>query len=208
METRKKLTIGLTGGIGSGKSEVSRRFQALGIVVVDADEVARLVVEPQQPALTQIAVHFGEKILTADGVLDRAQLRAIIFANPDEKRWLENLLHPLINVLIRQQLAQANSPYALLSSPLLLETRQHELVDRVLVIDASEDLQLTRASSRDKNNIEQIKAIMATQLSREQRLARADDIIHNHGDLLELDVQVQELHQIYLAMAEARPFTD
>lgn len=198
----KRLTIGLTGGIGSGKSEVSRRFQALGIVVVDADEVARLVVEPQQPALKQIAEHFGEHILTTDGRLDRAQLRAIIFSKPDEKSWLENLLHPLINVFIRQQLALAGSAYTMLSSPLLLETRQHELVDKVLVIDASEDLQLARASSRDNNNIEQIKAIMATQLSRQQRLERADNIIHNHGDLLELDLQVKELHQVYLAMVQ------
>lgn len=196
----KTLIIGLTGGIGSGKSEVSRRFQSLGIVVVDADEVARLVVEPGQPALAAIAEHFGGDILSRDGRLNRALLRKIIFSDPEEKRWLEGLLHPLINQEIRRQLASADSPYAILSSPLLLETRQHELVDRILVIDASEALQVARASSRDGNTIEQIEAIMATQLNREMRISKADDIIHNHGDLPELDQQVNALHQKYMAL--------
>ena len=197
---KRKLIIGLTGGIGSGKSEVSRRFQSLGIVVVDADEVARLVVEPGQAALADIATHFGSHIVSVDGRLNRALLRKIIFSQPEEKRWLEALLHPLINQEIRQQLADATSPYTMLSSPLLLETRQHELVDRILVIDASEALQVARAGSRDGNSSEQIKAIMATQLSREARNSRADDIIHNHGDLLELDEQVNTLHQQYMAL--------
>ena len=135
-----------------------------------------------------------------DGRLNRALLRKIIFSQPEEKRWLEALLHPLINQEIRQQLADATSPYTMLSSPLLLETRQHELVDRILVIDASEALQVARAGSRDGNSSEQIKAIMATQLSREARNSLADDIIHNHGDLLELDEQVNTLHQQYMAL--------
>lgn len=198
---KQKLIVGLTGGIGSGKSEVSRRFQALGIVVVDADEVARLVVEPGQPALADIAAHFGSHIVAADGHLNRALLRKIIFSQPEEKQWLEELLHPLINQEIRRQLADAGSPYVILSSPLLLETRQYELVNRVLVIDASEALQIARASSRDGNSSEQIKAIMATQLEREARIGQADDIIHNHGDLMELDKQVKTLHQRYMALA-------
>lgn len=196
----KKLIIGLTGGIGSGKSEVSRRFQSLGIVVVDADEVARLVVEPGQPALADIAAHFGVDILLIDGRLNRAALRNVIFSNPEEKQWLEALLHPLINQEIRRQLVNAESPYVILSSPLLLETHQHELADRILVIDASEALQIARASSRDGNTIEQIEAIMATQLNREARITRADDLIHNHGDLPELDQQVNALHQKYMAL--------
>ena len=200
---KQKLIIGLTGGIGSGKSEVSRRFQALGTVVVDADEVARLVVEPGQPALADIAAHFGSHLVSADGHLNRALLRKIIFSQPEEKRWLEALLHPLINKEIRQQLADASSAYAILSSPLLLETRQHELVNRILVIDANETLQIARASSRDGNTSEQIKAIMATQLDREARISKADDIIHNHGDLLELDEQVNALHQKYMTLAES-----
>ena len=199
---KQKLIIGLTGGIGSGKSEVSRRFQTLGIVVVDADEVARLVVEPGQPALADIAAHFGPHLVSADGHLNRALLRKIIFSQPEEKRWLEALLHPLINKEIRQQLAGASSAYAMLSSPLLLETRQHELVNRILVIDANETLQIARASCRDGNTSEQIKAIMATQLNREMRISKADDIIHNHGDLRELDEQVNALHQKYMVLAE------
>lgn len=196
----KTLIIGLTGGIGSGKSEVSRRFQSLGITVVDADEVARLVVEPGQPALADIAAHFGVDILLSDGRLNRANLRNIIFSSPEEKQWLEALLHPLINQEIRRQLVNAESPYVILSSPLLLETHQHELADRILVIDASEALQIARASSRDGNTIEQIEAIMATQLNREARITRADDLIHNHGDLPELDQQVNALHQKYMAL--------
>jgi dephospho-CoA kinase len=199
---QKKLIVGLTGGIGSGKSEVSRRFQALGITVVDADEVARQVVAPGQPALADIAKHFGSNILLPDGELDRAQLRKIIFSQPEQKRWLESLLHPLINTQIRQQLVAAQSPYVMLSSPLLLETRQHELVDRILVIDASEALQIARASNRDANNEDQIKAIMGTQLDRNERISRSDDIIHNHGILLELDDQISKLHQQYLMMGK------
>jgi len=197
------LIVGLTGGIGSGKSEVSRRFQLRGVTVVDADEMARVVVEPGEPALAAIAQHFGADILTAAGELDRAQLRAIIFSDPHQKQWLESLLHPLINARIRFELNRSdNSPYAILSSPLLLETTQHTLVDRILVIDASEDLQITRASLRDTNNVALIKAIMATQLPREARLEKADDIIHNHGDFLELETQVNQLHQQYLFLAK------
>ena len=199
----KKLIVGLTGGIGSGKSEVSRRFQIRGVNVVDADEMARAVVEPGEPALAEIAQHFGADILTTTGELDRAQLRVIIFSSPEQKQWLESLLHPLINARIRSALERpSTSPYAILSSPLLLETSQHTLVDRILVIDASEDLQVTRASLRDSNNTAQIKAIMATQLSREARLQKADDIIHNHGDLLELDTQVENLHHQYLLLSK------
>jgi dephospho-CoA kinase len=199
---KSPLIIGLTGGIGSGKSEVTRRFAKLGICIVDADEVAREVVLPGQAALSEIAQHFGEDILTANGELDRAKLRNIIFDSPDEKRWLENLLHPLINQIIRTRLAQAESAYAILASPLLLETQQHTLVDRVLIIDTSEALQLARASKRDNSNSEQIKAIMASQISRTERLARADDIVHNLGVIDELDAQVQQLHQQYLSLAQ------
>lgn len=196
-----KLIVGLTGGIGSGKSEVSRRFALLGIDIIDADEEARSVVAPGSEALKQIHAHFGDAILLADGTLNRAALREIIFTNPAEKNWLEQLLHPIINTAIRKKLAKSSSAYALLSSPLLLETTQHQLVDRVLVVDTSEQLQLERASARDKNNQAQIEAIMATQLSRQERCSRANDIIQNHGDIDELDEQVQKLHQLYCEIA-------
>jgi dephospho-CoA kinase len=197
------LIIGLTGGIGSGKSEASKRFAERGALVVDADIVAREVVEPGKPALMQIAGHFGTDIFDATGSLQRGKLREIIFSNPTEKQWLESLLHPFINAEIRRQLAGTTSPYSILASPLLLETRQFELVDRILVIDASEQQQLERASNRDKNNEDQIKAIMQTQLSRQERCARATDIIQNHGSIDELDVQVEKLHQLYLELAQS-----
>lgn len=196
------FVVGLTGGIGSGKSEVSRRFEALGIHVVDADIVAREVVEPNQPALQQIKNHFGESIFNEDGTLNRSQLRSIIFAQPKQKRWLEDLLHPIIRGLTIQQLQEAKSPYTILSSPLLLETSQHQLTNRILVIDTSEELQLARASARDNNNAEQIKAIMASQMPRAERCAKADDIILNNGNLEDLDQQVNQLHTTYLQLAE------
>ncbi len=200
------LIVGLTGGIGSGKSEVSRRFTALGIEVIDADEIAREVVIPGKPALTEITEHFGKHLLTPNGDLDRPRLREIIFKDPDEKRWLESLLHPQINALIRERLQAASSPYAILASPLLLETKQDQLVDRVLVVDASEEQQIARASRRDTNRVEQIKAIMATQSNREARLARADDVIDNDGELSALDAQLIELHQRYLHLAQQKAF--
>lgn len=202
------LIIGLTGGIGSGKSEASRRFAERGVAVVDADVVAREVVEPRAPALIQIAAHFGSDILDADGNLNRSKLRAIIFSNPEEKQWLESLLHPIINTEIRHQLAKATSPYSILASPLLLETQQFQLVDRVLVIDTSEQLQLERATHRDKNHEAQIKAIMQTQLSRQERCARATDIINNHGSIDELDAQVEKLHQRYLDLVQSAAQTN
>ena len=196
------MIVGLTGGIGSGKSEVSRRFQALGITVIDSDEVARQVVEPSCPALQTIATHFGKNILNINGTLNRAQLRQIIFANAQEKLWLENFLHPIIREETILQLRSAKSIYVILASPLLLETTQHQMVDRVLVIDADEELQLVRASERDQNNREQIAKIMATQMSRTDRRAKADDIIYNHGDLAELDQQVKKLHVHYLKLSQ------
>jgi dephospho-CoA kinase len=196
------MIVGLTGGIGSGKSEVSSRFERLGIQIIDTDIIAREVVMPGNFALNKIAEHFGNEILTADGNLDRKKLRDLIFENAAEKLWLENLLHPIIRIATITQLSQTHSPYTILSSPLLLETDQYELVDRILVIDANEHLQLARASSRDASNPDQIKKIMSTQLNRETRCAKADDIIHNHGDLEELQKQVELLHTRYLNLAK------
>ncbi len=202
------LIIGLTGGIGSGKSEVSRRFAALGAPIVDADLIARDVVIKGSSALKAIQQHFGDDILLPDGDLDRARLRHRIFSQPDEKTWLEQLLHPQINQLIRARLQTASAPYAILCSPLLLETSQYQLVDRILVVDTSETLQLERASARDASQHEQIRAIMAAQLSRTERCSKANDIIQNHGDLAELDVQVNKLHNLYLELARQAPNTE
>ena len=196
------FTLGLTGGIGSGKSAVSDIFSELGVQIVDADLVARHVVELGQPALNTITQHFGSAILLADGNLNRAKLRQIIFAQPEEKIWLETLLHPLIREQIKRQLDNANSSYVILSSPLLLETKQHHLTNRVLVVDVKKEVQIQRACLRDQNNEAQIKAIMANQMSREQRLNHADDVLDNNSSLANTRQQVELLHAKYLLMAK------
>ena len=196
------VVIGVTGGIGSGKSAVTRCFEDLGITVVDADIAARIIVEPGGSALAAIAGHFGDGIILADGSLDRAALRERVFSDAAERRWLEQLTHPLIGQEIRRQLDGASSPYAILSSPLLLETSQREMVDCVVVVDVPEELQLQRAASRDANSEEQIRRIMAAQMPREQRVELADIIIDNSQPLAELDAIVEELHKEFLQRAE------
>jgi dephospho-CoA kinase len=164
---------------------------------VDADDVAREVVEPGTPALERIAKHFGEQILTSEGALDRAQLRGIVFQQPEERAWLESLLHPIIRDELIRQLNPENYqlPYVLLVSPLLLETDQHELVDRIFVIDVPKDVQLERTMARDTNSREQVERIIAAQMSREDRLARADEVIDNDRPLDDVTRQVRELHE-------------
>lgn len=196
-----RLIIGLTGGIGSGKSAATQIFQALGIDVVDADLVARKVVEPGSPALQSIAEHFGQQILKPDGSLNRAALRQRIFAAPAERQWLENLLHPLIRKEIVQRLHKVDSAYAILSSPLLLETGEDALTDRVLLIDTPEARQIERTCQRDGTSPEDVTAIMATQWSRLQRQERADDVILNDGDLHQLELKVRAMHQTYIALS-------
>lgn len=190
--------IGLTGGIGSGKTAASDLFQTHGVVVVDADVVAREVVEPGSAALKEIARHFGKDILQDNGALDRAKLRQIIFSQPEQKTWLEQLLHPVIRDEIIGQLNMAQSPYVILSSPLLLETNQHQLCHRILLIDVPEACQIARASARDDNTAEQIKVIIASQAPRQFKLDNADDIIDNSNDISALKTQVDKYHQRYL----------
>ena len=197
-----KLIVGLTGGIGSGKSAVSERFRALGIKVVDADYASRVVVEKGQPALAQIAEHFGADILLEDGGLNRALLREKIFAEESERRWLESLLHPLINKYIFDELASAETAYAMLENPLLFETNQADRCQRILVVDVPVELQVKRVMQRDNNPEEQVRAIIAAQISREDRLARADDVIVNDKDLKHLDAETARLHALYLQQAE------
>jgi dephospho-CoA kinase len=196
------LVVGITGGIGSGKSAVTRCFEQRGITVVDADVVARLVVEPGTPALAAIAAHFGKEILLTDGSLDRAALRSRVFSNESERRWLEQLTHPLIGQEILNQISTSCSAYTILSSPLLLDTSQKALVDCVVVVDAPEALQLQRTVQRDSNNEEQVRRIMAAQMSRADRLERADIVIDNSRSLEELEGQVEELHKEFLLRAE------
>lgn len=197
------FVVGITGGIGSGKTAVSDRFEALGVRVVDADQASRWVVEPGRPALARIAEHFGHAVIAPDGSLDRAALRKRVFADPDERRWLEALLHPLIAEEIRAALAAAKSPYAILVSPLLIESGQTEFVDRVLVVDVPESVQIERTMARDDNDEAQVRSIIAAQTERSARLARADDVIENDGGLEALDDRVARLHRRYLELAAA-----
>lgn len=198
------FVVGVTGGIGSGKTTATDYFATLGIDIVDADVASRVVVEPGTPALKVIAEHFGEGILQADGQLDRAALRERIFRDPKEKQWLESLLHPLIAQEIQATLQRAQSPYAILVSPLLIEGGQDTVCDRVLVIDAPEELQVARTVERDHNDSEQVKRIIATQASRPQRVARADDVIENSGTLADLQQRIDELHRQYLHLARLK----
>ncbi|KAA1176385.1 dephospho-CoA kinase [Marinobacter salinexigens] len=192
--------VGLTGGIGSGKSTVVRQFGELGVHWVDADDVAREVVEPGTPALKAIEAHFGRRILQPDGSLDRAQLRQIVFETPDERTWLERLLHPVIREELIRQLKPDNYhlPYVLLVSPLLLETDQHNLVDHILVVDVPVEVQLERTMARDNNSREQVERIIAAQISREQRCSKADDVINNDRPLEVVERQVRELHDRFM----------
>jgi dephospho-CoA kinase len=196
------FVVGVTGGIGSGKTAVTNAFAALGIDIIDADIAARVVVEPGTPALAEIARHFGNNILQANGALDRAALRRVIFSDPAAKQWLEQLLHPLIGAEIRRRITTATSSYAILVSPLLIEGDQHKLCHRILVVDVPEELQLQRTIQRDNNDAEQVKRIIASQASRSQRLARADDVIENTGTLEQLQDRVAKLHQTYLQFAQ------
>jgi dephospho-CoA kinase len=201
MNNQKPLVIGITGGIGSGKTAATDAFVSLGITVVDADVVSREAVLPGKPALAEIIRHFGDNILLADSRLDRRALRELIFREPAEKKWLEALLHPLIRQEIITQLKQSESAYTLLSSPLLLETDQQTLCSRILVIDAPESLQLERTIARDNSSADTIKAIMASQFSRQQRLDKADDVIVNDIDVMSLQNAVQTLHETYLELS-------
>lgn len=196
------FVVGVTGGIGSGKSAATAHFESLGIKVVDADIAAREVVAKGSEALQNIADHFGEHIILDSGELDRVALREIVFANPEERLWLEQLTHPLIRSTILSGLKQASSPYAILASPLLFESNQHEMVNRTLVVDVPEALQIERTCLRDNNPETQVRAIMAAQMDRQERLAKADDVISNDQDLAYLKSQVESLHEQYLALAE------
>ena len=190
--------LGLTGGIGSGKSAVSAMFEELGIQVVDADIVAREVVEPGSVGLTKITAHFGDEILTSNGTLDRAKLRAIIFADESQKQWLNNLLHPLIRGSMLSQLKQATSNYVILVAPLLFENGLEKYCNHTLLIDVPVDVQITRTTARDNVSVELAKQIIASQMSRADKQQKAGDILDNNRPLEEVKTDVQKLHEKYL----------
>jgi len=202
--TKKIFCVGLTGGIGSGKTTVANFFAQLGITVIDADVIAREVTEPGAPAYNPIVEHFGQDIVTAQGQLDRKKLRRIIFENNLAKVWLENLLHPLILRTMRERIDQVTSPYCIMVIPLLVETAfSIDFLDRICVVDAPEALRKQWAAQRDQTSPAEIEAVIAAQSARERRLALADDLIINNHDLAALETQIKKLHSQYLQMASA-----
>ncbi|WP_031568810.1 dephospho-CoA kinase [Rheinheimera texasensis] len=203
-QTARHFRVGLTGGIGSGKSTVATAFSELGIAIVDADIVARAVVAPGSDALAQISGHFGEHVLSADGQLDRARLREIVFADSTAKNWLNQLLHPRIRQQMLAQLDSAASPYSILVAPLLLENQLNLLVDVVLVVDVSPETQLSRTMQRDNNSAGLVQSIMAAQCSRAERLAAADYVIDNEAPPAMLAGEVAKLHRVFLQLAEEK----
>ncbi len=194
------LVVGLTGGIGSGKSTVAKLFEEKGITVIDTDQLARDLTLPGQNALTCIVKEFGKSILLTNGTLNRAELRKQVFKNPAQRHWLENLLHPLIRKETQRLVETATSPYCIVVIPLLLETQPNPLIKRILVVDATKEQQLLRAKTRDNLSEKEIQVIMDTQVTRQQRLENADDVILNDGELKYLRPQVEKLHLDYLKM--------
>ena len=193
--------VGLTGGIASGKSTASSYFETLGIPVIDADTIARQLVQPGQPALQQIIRHFGESILDNTGELDRTALRAIVFSDAAARQDLEAILHPLIRAEMQRRIGTLAGPYCILAIPLLIETGQTDMVDRILLIDTDETLQYQRLRQRDKLDDHTISAIIHAQASRQQRLLAADDVALNTGTIAELQAQLQGFHQHYLQLS-------
>ncbi len=189
------MIIGLTGGIGSGKTAVSDTFEKLGITVVDADLASRVVVEKGKPCLEEIAKHFGDNILNESGELNRSKLREIIFNSDSEKSWLESLLHPAIAEQIKDELNASKSPYTILVSPLLLETNQRDFCDKILVVDVPVEIQMERTTKRDGVSADQVKSIIKSQINRDERLKLADEIIINEGSIEDLEMIVRELHE-------------
>jgi dephospho-CoA kinase len=202
------LVIGLTGGIGSGKSITAQLFSEKGIPIIDADVISHQLTASHQPAVKIISEHFGQDIILTNGQLNRKKLRDIIFQDPNERIWLENLLHPLIRMEIKRQIHTLSSPYCIIVIPLLLEAlskpENHEAYDflsRILVIDAPSNIQIARTSQRDHTDEQSVQSIINVQINREDRLNNADDIIINNGTLTDLKSEVEKLHQLYLSLS-------
>jgi dephospho-CoA kinase len=197
-----RLRIGLTGGIASGKSTAAQRFMELGIPVIDADEASRAVVAPGSPGLAKVIERFGSGVLATNGELNRRALRDLIFGDPDQRRDLELILHPLIRAHMDQSAATAAGPYVVVAIPLLVEGRSRDRVDRILVVDLDEELQLQRVMARDGCTLEQARSILASQATRSARLAAADDVLLNSGTVMDLRQGVDHLHERYLRLTE------
>ncbi len=200
--------VGLTGGIGSGKSSAGHYFSALGIDVIDTDQIAQELTQPQGPAIIPIKNRFGDDFITADGALDRKKMRSQIFSNSASRQKLETILHPLIREEVSRRIALTRSCYIIIMIPLLFETTDyHHMIQRILVIDCDEQDQITRTMARSQLTQQTIYAIMATQISRQERLQKADDIITNNQDMAYLKKQVIDLHKKYLMLSKQHPAT-
>lgn len=197
-----RWVLGVTGGIGAGKTAITNQLQVWGIEIVDADVIAREVVALGKPALAEITARFGEDILLADGNLDRAKLRDIIFTEPSQKEWLNNLLHPIIRQSIIDALSQSTSAYVVLSAPLLFENGLQKYCDHTLLVDVPVEVQLARTSKRDNVDAAQVNAIIAAQMSRQEKRSLADDIIDNSGALEQTLITLKQLHSEYLQKAK------
>lgn len=198
---KSKFIVGLTGGIGSGKTTVSDLFNSLGVNVIDADVISRSLVQPGSTCYQEIIAHFGKAILDSEGELDRSRLRTLVFNDVQARNWLENLLHPLIQQHIDSQIAASNSAYVLLVVPLLLESEAYDFVDRILVVDVPEAVQVDRIMTRDNSGEALVRQIIAAQISREERVRQADDIIDNTRSEAALKEEVKRLHEHYLECA-------
>lgn len=200
------LIIGLTGGIGSGKSTVCNYFANLGVPIIDADLIAREVVEPGQPALEQISARLGKDFITSEGRLNRRLLRERIFLDDRARTTLQSIMHPLIRARMKEQLATLDAPYVIIAIPLLVETGQRDMLDRILVVDTPVELQIQRVCRRDKVDKDQVQSILEAQCSRTDRLAVADETINNTGDLKALEGQVSQIHHYYLKLANNKDY--
>ncbi|MCW8910952.1 MAG: dephospho-CoA kinase [Gammaproteobacteria bacterium] len=196
------LVIGLTGGIGSGKSTVTRLFEKRNIPVIDTDVIARELVKPGEEALKEITKAFGDSVIKENGELDRQALAKICFQNENARKKLETILHPRIRKAMNEQIHNVSAPYVIAVIPLLFETGQTDQVDHILVVDCPEEIQIQRIKQRDNRDEQQIQEIIAAQSSRQTRLNMADDVIENQGDISDLDAKIGELHQKFLLMSQ------
>jgi len=199
------LVVGLTGGIGSGKSTVAKLFAQHGIKIIDTDEIARQLTHSDQEAFKKIVDYFGPDILSKDSNLNRAKLRNIVFADPHKRHWLERLLHPLIRSEIKQLIASASSPYCIVVIPLLFETEPNPIIQRILVVDTPEEEQINRVKLRDSLPESEITAILQSQATRQTRIQGAHDVIENTGSPEQLEAQVHKLHHYYLTLSTGSP---
>ena len=200
----RRLRIGLTGGIASGKSTVALRFMELGVPVIDADAASRAVVAPGKPGLEQVAERFGPRVIAENGELNRRALRDLIFTDPGARRDLEAILHPLIRADMEESAAASQGPYVVMAIPLLVESRARDRVDRILVVDVDEAVQLQRVLTRDGSSLEEARAIIGSQAPRSARLAAADDVLENTGTVTDLRQAVDRLHERYLRLTDAQ----